>query len=188
VRLETTSADTTDGGPRGGETPDAEKPTAGKDKRMPKADFVMGLVLMALGAAAAVESLRIPRFEKDWGGFYAAPGFVPLILGTAIFGMSLALFIRSLGAGGHRIAPHRDALRGFLRSGAVHRWCLTILYAFSFFFLLGHVDFALAAFLVLFAFMVTFGEQKLLTVLLISLLSAGLIYLVFTKIFLVPLP
>ena len=46
-----------------------------KDKGMPKADFVMGLILMACSLVIVIESLKIPHFEKDWGGFYAAPGF-----------------------------------------------------------------------------------------------------------------
>ena len=159
-----------------------------KDEGMPKADFVMGLILMACSLVIVVESLKIPRFEKDWGGFYAAPGFVPLILGITLFAMSLALFIRALKMKGYRIIPDRDAFRDFVRSKPVHRWCLAILYAFSFFFLLGHIYFYLAAFLVLFAFMATFGEQKRWVSLIISLIASAAIYLVFTKIFLVPLP
>ena len=159
-----------------------------KDKGMPKADFVMGLILMACSLAIVVESLKIPRFEKDWGGFYAAPGFVPLILGITLFAMSLALFIRAVKMKGYRIIPDRQAFRDFVRSKPVHRWCLAILYAFSFFFLLGQIYFYLAAFLVLFAFMATFGEQKRWISLIISLIASAAIYLVFTKIFLVPLP
>jgi hypothetical protein len=159
-----------------------------KYKGMPKADFVMGLILMACSLVIVVESLKIPRFEKDWGGFYAAPGFVPLILGITLFVMSLALFIRALKMQGYKIIPDREALRGFLRSKPVHRWGLAILYAFSFFFLLGHIYFYLAAFLVLFAYMATFGEHKRWISLIISLIASAAIYLVFTKIFLVPLP
>ena len=159
-----------------------------KDKGMPKADFVMGLILMACSLVLVVESLKIPRFEKDWGGFYAAPGFVPLILGITLFAMSLALFIRALKMKGYRIIPDRQAFRDFTRSKPVHRWCLAIFYAFSFFFLLGHIYFYLATFLVLFAYMATFGEQKRWISLIISLIASAAIYLVFTKIFLVPLP
>ena len=159
-----------------------------KDKGMPKADFVMGLILMACSLVIVVESLKIPRFEKDWGGFYAAPGFVPLILGLTLFVMSLALFVRACKLQGYRIVPKREALREFVRSKPVQRWCLAIFYAFGFFFLLGHVYFYLAAFLVLFAYMATFGEQKLSLSLITSLIAAASIYLVFTKIFLVPLP
>ena len=159
-----------------------------KDKGMPKADFVMGLILMACSLAIVVESLKIPRFEKDWGGFYAAPGFVPLILGITLFVMSLTLFVRALRKQGYRIIPSWETIRAFVRSKPVHRWFLAMFYAFGFFFLLGHIYFYLAAFLVLFAYMATFGEQKLWVGLTVSLIAAGLIYLVFTKIFLVALP
>ena len=155
---------------------------------MPKADFIMGLILMAFGLLVVVESVGLPRFEKDWGGFYAAPGFVPLILGMTIFGMSLALFMRAVKSQGYKVVPTREAIDDFLRSKPVHRWCLAMVYAFSFFFLLGHVYFYLAAFLLLFAFMFTFSDQKLWQVTVISLVASGLIYIVFTKIFLVPLP
>ncbi len=159
-----------------------------KDKGMPKADFVMGLILMACSLLIVVESLKIPRFEKDWGGFYAAPGFVPLILGITLFVMSLALFVRALRMRGHRIIPSKAMVADFVRSKPVHRWCLAMFYAFGFFFLLGHIYFYLAAFLVLFAYMATFGEQKRSISLIISLIASALIFLVFTKIFLVPLP
>lgn len=157
-------------------------------KGMPKTDFVMGLILMALGFLIVVESLKLPRFEKDWGGFYAAPGFVPLILGITLFGMSLVLFLRAVKNQGYKIIPDRQAVNNFLRSNGVHRWCLAMAYAFGFFFLMGHIYFYIAAFLVLFAYMATFSEQKFWVVLTVSLAASGLIYLVFTKIFLVPLP
>ena len=159
-----------------------------KDEGMPKADFIMGLILMAFSLLIIIESLKIPRFEKDWGGFYAAPGFVPLILGITLFIMSLALFVRALMMKGYRIVPNRDTLSTFVRAKSVQRWCLAMIYAFGFFFLLGHIYFYLAAFLVLFAYMATFGEQKRSISLVISLIASAIIYLVFTKIFLVPLP
>ena len=155
---------------------------------MPKADFIMGLILMVLSLLVVLESLRLPRFEKDWGGFYAAPGFVPLILGITLFAMSLALFVRAVRNQGYKIVPGRLAFENFLRSKAVHRWCLAMAYVFGFFFLLGHIYFYIAAFLVIFAFIATFGGQKLWVGLTVSLVASGLIYLVFTKIFLVPLP
>ena len=159
-----------------------------KDKGMPKADFIMGLVLMTISLIIVVESLKLPRFEKDWGGFYAAPGFVPLILGITLFAMSLALFVRAVKKQGYRIIPDREALDNFMRSKPVHRWCLAMIYAFGFFFILGHIYFYLAAFLVLFAYMATFGEQSRIISLIISIIASAMIYFVFTKIFLVPLP
>jgi hypothetical protein len=159
-----------------------------KNNGMPKADFVMGLILIAFSIVVVIESLKIPRFEKDWGGFYAAPGFVPLILGVTLLVMSVALIVRAVKMQGYKIIPSRETVGDFFRSKFVHRWCLAMFYAFGFFFLLGHIYFYLAAFLVLFAYMATFGEHKRLTSLIISIVASAFIYLVFTKIFLVPLP
>ena len=157
-------------------------------KGMPRADFVMGLILMAFSVFVIRESLRMPTFEKDWGGFYAAPGFVPLIFGGMIFLMSLLLWIRAVRNKGYRMGITREKVRGLLRSKTAHRWVLAIGYSFFFFFLLGRVYFYLAAFIVLFLFMVTFGREKLLNVLVISIATSVAIYFVFTRIFLVPLP
>jgi hypothetical protein len=157
-------------------------------KGMPRADFVMGLILMAFSVFIIRESLRMPTFEKDWGGFYAAPGFVPMIFGGIIFLMSLFLWIRAMRNKGYEMGITRDKVRSFLRSKTVHRWCLAICYSFFFFFLLGRIYFYLAAFIVLFLFMVTFGKEKLLNVLIISIVTSAAIYFVFTRIFLVPLP
>ena len=143
---------------------------------------------LATSTTALAESLRMPTFEKDWGGYYAAPGFVPMIFGGIIFLMSLFLWIRAMRNKGYEMGINRDKVRGFLRSKTVHRWCLAICYSFFFFFLLGRVYFYLAAFIVLFLFMVTFGKEKLLHVLIISIVTSGAIYFVFTRIFLVPLP
>ena len=101
-----------------------------KDNGMPKADFIMGLILMAGSLVIIVESLKIPRFEKDWGGFYAAPGCVPLILWITLFVMSLTLFVRALKMQGNRNLPDRQTIRGFLLSNPVHLWCLAMIYAF----------------------------------------------------------
>ena len=111
-----------------------------------------------------------------------------LALMVALFGMSLALFVRAVRNQGYKIIPSRPTVGNFLRSKAVHRWCLAMVYAFGFYFLLGHIYFYIAAFLVLFAYIATFGEQELWVGLAVSLVASGLIYLVFTKIFLVPLP
>ena len=155
---------------------------------MPRADFIMGLILMLFSLAAIHQSLQIPTYEKDWGGFYAAPGFVPLILGLVTLAMSVALFVRAVRGGGYRIMPTREAFLGFVKAKTTRRWLLAMAYTFGFFLILGHVYFYLAAFLVLFAFMATFGEHKLYLSFIISVLASGAIYLIFTKIFLVPLP
>ena len=159
-----------------------------KKTGMPKADFAMGIILMIFGLVAVQQSLAIPTFKKDWGGFYAAPGFVPFILGLVIFGLSLIMLVRAVRQGGYRIIPTKEAVRELLAADTTRRWCLTMVYSWGFFFLLGHVYFYILAFAVLFAFMATFGDHKIYVSLITSLGASAAIYLVFTKIFLVPLP
>ena len=157
-------------------------------KGMPRADFVMGLILMAFSIFIIVDAAQMPSFEKDWGGVYAAPGFVPILFGIAIFGMSMAMWIRALKNNGHRIRITREKLDLFARSGAVHRWCLVMLYAFGYFFLVGRLSFYILTFVFLFGFMLTFGKRKWLQALIVSAVTSATIFLVFTRIFLVPLP
>ncbi len=68
-----------------------------------KADFITGIVLIALGLATVVESLRMPRFEERNIEPYTAPGVVPGILGTIILLLGTVLFLRAARAGGWRL-------------------------------------------------------------------------------------
>ena len=70
---------------------------------MVKADFVTGLVLIALGIATVVASLRMPRFEELEINPYTAPGLVPGALGLVILILGAALFVRAARAGGWRL-------------------------------------------------------------------------------------
>lgn len=68
---------------------------------MAKADFLTGLVLLALGVYLTVEGLRMPGA----GGFIEAggePGRVPVMLGAIITVLAAVLVVRSVRAGGHR--------------------------------------------------------------------------------------
>ncbi len=159
-----------------------------EQKDMPRADFIMGIILMAFTLFIVVESVKMPRFEQDWGAFYAGPGFVTMIFGLCTFGMSLYLWWRALKNKGYRIRVTKEMVVAFIRSRAVHRWCLIMGYAFGYFFLLGYLSFYVLTFLFLLGFIWTFGKRKLVGPLIISLLTSITIYLVFTRIFLVPLP
>lgn len=69
---------------------------------MAKADFITGLVLLALGIYMAFEGLRMPGA----GGFIeigGEPGRVPVIVGGAIALLATVLVVRSVARGGHRL-------------------------------------------------------------------------------------
>ena len=70
---------------------------------MVKADFVTGLVLIALGVATVVESLRMPRFAHLNIEPYTVPGLVPGALGAVILLLGAILFLRAARAGGWRL-------------------------------------------------------------------------------------
>lgn len=88
---------------------------------MAKADFLTGLVLLALGTYMIVEGLGLPGA----GGFIEAggePGRVPIMLGAAIACLALVLIVRAARAGGYRLgggAPLGDDERVGVRRCAL---------------------------------------------------------------------
>jgi hypothetical protein len=70
---------------------------------MVKADFLTGLVLIALGIATVVASLEMPRFAELNVEPYTAPGLVPGALGAVILLLGAVLFVRTARAGGWRL-------------------------------------------------------------------------------------
>ena len=115
---------------------------------MVKADFVTGLVLVALGIAAVVESLRMPRFEQLDIEPYTVPGLVPGALGAVILllGALLSCARRAPAAGAqaaedapaHAWPRRRRRLRPLPRlrrgvwSGRLPFWLATFLFVSRF--------------------------------------------------------
>ncbi len=95
---------------------------------MAKADFYTGLIVFALGVYMIVEGLRLPGA----GGFIeigGEPGRVPVMLGTILATLALALIVRSVVRGGHVIRAGSTRLlqssSGWLRSGLTALGCST---------------------------------------------------------------
>ena len=164
-----------------------------------EADFVAGLIFMALGLATVVESLRMPRFENLNVEPYTAPGLVPGMLGAIILGLGAVLFLRAVRAGGWRLmerAPDAAPLsadRGMRRLLLSVALCLA--YAGG---LIGRLSFWLATFLFVVAFVILFewplaadrsdrARSVVWATLLAAAVSAATSF-VFQEIFLVRLP
>ncbi len=93
---------------------------------MPRADFLTGLVIFALGIYMALEGLRMPGA----GGFIEAggePGRVPVMLGAVLALLALILVAQSVSRGGHRWpdskALERDTRIGVARSALAAAIC-----------------------------------------------------------------
>jgi putative tricarboxylic transport membrane protein len=164
---------------------------------MARADLVTGLVLVALGIAVVVESLRMPRFEHLNINPYTIPGLVPGAIGAVLLVLGAVLFVRAAVAGGWRFGGGTGVAA--LGDQGVRRLLLAVAlcvgYAAG---LVGRLPFWLATFLFVAGFVALFewpladGRHQRLRRLAFALgfgaLIAAAVTLVFQKIFLVRLP
>jgi len=158
------------------------------EKQMAKADFVTSILLILVSLFIMEESyFRIPRF-KEWGGFYATPGFTPFLLGTCLFLMSIYLWIRSLRRHGHQIRVTGEGVIRFFHSPKVIRFLICLgLFALYYAFL-GRIPFVLDTGIYLFLSILIYKGSRWFFALLIAGATSFAIYFIFTKVFLVPLP
>jgi hypothetical protein len=165
---------------------------------MARADFVTGVVLLALGIGVLVESLRMPTFAHLGVNPYTVPGIVPGMLGVVIALLGGILLVRAARQGGWRLDVGGVA-RDAVRSPAVHRTLITLLLTLAYAgVLVGRVRFWLATFLFVLAFTVVFewrGDRTagghawaLGTALVLAAAVAAVVTYVFQSVFLVRLP
>ena len=165
---------------------------------MVKADFVTGLVLIALGVATVVESLRMPRFAHLNIEPYTVPGLVPGALGAVILLLGAILFLRAARAGGWRLGAG-GAARTWSADPGGRRLALALALCLGYAGLLvGRLPFWLATFAFVFGFVVLFEwplataprkrVRPLLTALVYAMAVAAAVTLVFQYVFLVRLP
>ena len=166
---------------------------------MVKADFVTGLAFVALGLAALIESLRMPRLEHLGVNPYSVPGVVPGALGVVIALLGGILVMRAARAGGWRLGAEGARLAGLWRDGAVRRFTLalvlTLAYAVG---LVGTLPFWLATGLFVFFFIAAFEWRldaaaavrlkALAMAALEAVVVAAVVSFVFQEVFLVTLP
>lgn len=186
-----------------------EKPSAKKKqvagKRMPKADFITSIILMAFSAFVIFESLRMPRLEHRNINPFSIPGLVPAVLGVIMGILSIVLFIRSLRHRGYVLQTRKQATDSegtstswFMKPETI-RVLLTVgfclLYAII---LIGWVWYPVATFLFTFVFIVLFEydrsklakqQVKMFVIATVeALLTATAVSVVFRYLFLIRLP
>lgn len=126
-------------------------------RRLRKADVWTGLVLAVVAVAMVAEALTFP-LEGTYAGvrnaWYVSPALFPLIVGCALFALSLALLakavkdVRRLQPGGYLLLFERSAAAG--RGDA---WLVSLLLAAYIVGLVPRVDFTIATALFLIVFM-----------------------------------
>lgn len=170
-----------------------------KPENMPRADFVVSILLMCFGIWVIVHSLQMPRFQDLGANPFSVPGIVPGILGTIIFLLSLTVFIRSVRRKGHRLGINRQTLDGVFRDPSMQRMLLTtIICAIYGLVMIGNMNYYLATFVFVMFFLLLFQyhpserlvahRKLLLSSLVQAILTAGIVGAVFRYLFLVDLP
>ena len=157
-----------------------------------KADLITGVVLLALAAAVMYGGWTMDRLEVRRIHPASIPGLVPMGLGVVLAIAAAALVIRAWcapGVGGAAPAGDARGVRFALTLG------LCLLYAVG---LVGHVPYAIATALFVFAFIAVFEWREagiagrrvrsLGTALVQAVLVAGVVSIAFEKLFLVRLP
>jgi len=128
---------------------------------MVKADFVTGLTLILVSLFVVFESWRMPRLEHLKVHPLSVPGLVPAFLGIVIFLFAVILVIRSVRAGGHRLALSLQGGRRLLSQPGNQRLLVTAILSIGYAgFLVGTIPYGLATGLFIFAFMLIFEWRR----------------------------
>ena len=156
------------------------------EKQIIKADFFVSLLLIAFSLFIVIAGLFMPKYE-NWG-YYAMPAMSPVFFGSVLFFMSLILFYRALVRKGYKLGLNAEQVKKFRQDPTVRRFSVCLGLVVSYYFLLGTVNFVLLTTAFLFGNIAYFKGAKWWTNLIISSVTAVGVWLVFYKIFLVPLP
>jgi hypothetical protein len=158
--------------------------------RSARSDLYGGAAWIVFGLLIVVASLRMERFTAMGASLYTMPGFVPGLFGSVLIALGAVLALR----GGLRL--RREGVQAADTTTVLNRRVLLTLvislaYAIG---LIGRVPFTVATviFLAVFIYLFTPRETTLLrralTAVLASVITTGVIVLVFEQVFLVRLP
>jgi hypothetical protein len=151
-------------------------------------DFYTGLILSALSLGVIVESWRMPRDLQGWPA-YAAPGVVTGLLGLGLFGMALALTIRSIRRPGSPLGITRRDVRAYLTDIGTRRLGLMLGLSGLYCLALGRsIPYWLTTGGYLAAVMLAFRAGPWWQIVLISGGTTAAVAYVFNRIFAIPLP
>ncbi|MBT0959439.1 tripartite tricarboxylate transporter permease [Alphaproteobacteria bacterium KMM 3653] len=124
-------------------------------------DSIAALVLFAFAALALIESLRMEGLSHLDINPFTAPGVVPAMVSFALLLCTAAFLLRNLRRGGFA-GIGRETFRIDWADGAVRRVALTLGLTLTFALgMIGHLPFAIAASLFVFAFLVLLDRRTL---------------------------
>ena len=151
-------------------------------------DFYAGLIFCVVSLGIVAECWRMPRDLQGWPA-YAGPGVVTGLLGVGLFGMGLALTLRSVRRTGCALGITGADVRAYLADVGTRRLGLMLGCSVVYCLLLGRdLPYWLTTGGYLVAVMFVFQAGPWWQILLISAGSTAAVAYVFNRIFAIPLP
>ena len=154
-------------------------------------DFVSGIVLIILGIAVTLESVRI--WHDVGGDFIESPGLMPATLAVFLIIASLTMTVRSFVRGGKSamFGELKESISTvFVEHRKFARDLLVVIgfLAFFTFILLPSLPFWLSSFLFMIGMMKIAGAKKNWIIALASVVTSASLHIIFEVLFRVPLP
>jgi hypothetical protein len=151
-------------------------------------DFYTGLILCVVSLGIVAECWRMPRDLQGWP-VYASPGVVTGLLGLGLFGMGLALTLRSARRGAAALRIGRGDVRAYMADVGTRRLGLMLGLSVLYCLLLGRgLPYWLTTGVYLLAVMLTFRAGPWWRILLVSAATTATVAYVFSRVFAIPLP
>jgi len=148
-------------------------------------NLVSGLIIFCLAAFFVIESLRMQKF----GELYISPGFFPLVIGSLFMLCSIQLIFQGIRSLKKDQTDHLEA-----ESAGIDRdvWIRTIVIVAAMIVYVALLSARLPYYIITTAFLLCtllyfHRGKKIQNVILSCVVSVGM-YLLFTKVFLIPLP
>ncbi|HSB71147.1 MAG TPA: tripartite tricarboxylate transporter TctB family protein [Candidatus Methylomirabilis sp.] len=151
-------------------------------------DFYTGLILCVVSLGVVAQCWRMPRDLQGWPA-YASPGVVTGLLGLGLFGMGLALTLRSVRRAGAPLGIAGVDVRAYLTDVGSRRLALMLGLSVIYCLLLGrNLPYWLTTGGYLLAVMFAFRAGPWWQLLLITAGSTAAVAYVFNRVFAIPLP
>jgi putative tricarboxylic transport membrane protein len=147
---------------------------------MRKADIAVALVLMAVGIAVVTDSLRL---GTGWGKAGPGPGFFPFYLGLGVILCTVSILLKAL-----RMYKKDGAGKPLIGEGGLSQILWVLIPATGMVLLTELVGLHIATIFYLGFYMKVVGKMNWISVVIIGVLVPLSTYVVFDKIFLIPLP
>lgn len=152
-------------------------------------DFATSIVLGIVAIYVIIDSIRMSIDSGEV--FYYAPGLMPLILGCGLLICTIGLFFRSIRSDGlaKNVVDLKQGILAFTKSEVVKNTFIgLIIMGIYVFVLLERLHFVIASLVFLIAFSLFLRSGSIIKILILSVLTVGLVYVVFQIGFGVPLP